>query len=192
MKTKLYKKINASKKNFDELCLDAQFNINYQNTLYNIVDSLSNGGRIYICGNGGSASDSNHWAAEFVCKIGRERPSIPAESLCSDIATITAIANDFGYKYVFSRQLESKATKKDIVIGITTSGNSENIIEAFKTTEALRILLTGPNKQCTAAKYSDIILSVPGNSTDQIQELHEIIFHSMVYDLEEELFFKEN
>lgn len=149
---------------------------------------LRHGGRIYIAGNGGSAADAGHLAAELVCKIGRERPPIAAESLMTDTALLTAISNDFGYKYTISRQLEAKCNFNDVFIAISTSGNSENILEGFKVCPGYKILLTG-NKPCKGSNLCDIVLKVSGYTTDQIQQQHEILYHSLVYDIENELFF---
>ena len=183
----LRKKLNTALTNISYLLNSPSFFETYELMVKEIVNRLKQGGRIYIAGNGGSASDAQHLAAEFVCKIDKERPGIAAEALTTDTSLLTAIANDFGYEYVFSRQLETKCTYKDVFIGISTSGNSKNIIEAFKKCNGLKILFTGKNTG-QAASLCDIVISVQGNTTDQIQELHEIIYHSIVYDVENLLF----
>jgi len=111
-----------------------------------IILCLNNKGRLYIAGNGGSAADSQHLAAELVCRFKKNRAAIPAEALSVDTSIITAIGNDFSFDEIFSRQLEAKLDKNDIFLGISTSGNSKNIIKALKTSNyigAKSIILTG-------------------------------------------------
>ena len=91
-----------------------------------LFECYSNGGKLYLAGNGGSAADSQHLAAEFVSKLAFDREALPAEALSVDTSTITAIANDYGYEFIFSRQLEANASPKDMFLAITTSGNSDN------------------------------------------------------------------
>ncbi len=110
-----------------------------------IVKCYLNNGRIYIAGNGGSAADAQHLAAEFVSKLARDRDPLPAEALTVDSSILTAIGNDYGYEKIFSRQISGKMSKNDIFLGITTSGNSRNIIEALD--------------QCKKMKITTVVLS---------------------------------
>ena len=120
--------------------IDVKNSVLNDNQLLEIVSSLSdeiiscfkNGGKLVLCGNGGSASDALHFAGEIVGRFQKERSALPAVVLNADVATMTAIANDYGYDNVFSRQAEAHLTNKDIFIGISTSGNSKNILEAIK------------------------------------------------------------
>lgn len=107
----------------DEACMQL-----FERAVMAVVDVYKQGGRIYIAGNGGSAADAQHLAAEFVCKLGSERAPLPAEALTVDSSILTAIGNDFGYDLVFARQLAGKLTDKDVFLGITTSGRSQNIV----------------------------------------------------------------
>lgn len=100
-----------------------------------VVERYKRGGRIYIAGNGGSAADAQHLAAEFVSKLARDRALLPAEALTVDSSILTAIGNDYGFEQVFSRQLAGKLTEKDVFLGITTSGNSPNILSALEQCE---------------------------------------------------------
>lgn len=146
-----------------------------------VLNSYKLGGKLLIAGNGGSAADAQHLAAEFVCRLTKDRSSIPAEALTTDTSVLTAIANDYGYKKIFSRQLESKAKTNDIFLGITTSGNSENILEAVKKCKDLRIpsiIFTG-YKGGKVSKIADYAIVVPGGSTMIIQELHIVLAHSL-------------
>jgi D-sedoheptulose 7-phosphate isomerase len=146
-----------------------------------VLNSYKSGGKLLIAGNGGSAADAQHLAAEFICRLTKDRSSLPAEALTTDTSVLTAIANDYGYKKIFSRQLESKAKTNDIFLGITTSGNSENILEAVKKCKDLRIpsiIFTG-FKGGKVSKLADFAVIVPGESTMIIQELHIVLTHSL-------------
>lgn len=145
----------------------------------NMVWALRNGGKILVCGNGGSASDALHIAGEIVGRFQKERKAYSAIALNADIATITAIANDYGYSSVFSRQVEGLATDKDILIGISTSGNSDNIICAFEKMHEIggkTVLLSGCNGGRLKA-MADLALVVPCDVTAHIQEAHECVYH---------------
>lgn len=145
----------------------------------NMVGTLRDGGKILVCGNGGSASDALHIAGEIVGRFQKERKAYSAIALNADIATITAIANDYGYSSVFSRQVEGLATDKDILIGISTSGNSDNIICAFEKMHEIggkTILLSGRDGGRLKA-MADFALIVPCDVTARIQEVHECVYH---------------
>jgi len=157
-----------------------------QNTIFSaaveaIVSCYREGGRLYIAGNGGSAADAQHLAAEFVSKLARERAPLPAEALTVDTSILTAIGNDYGFDLVFSRQLQGKATAKDIFLGITTSGNSINILRAL---EQCRILAIPSIVFCghdggAAKQLADFAVVVPGLATSTIQELHIVLAHTL-------------
>lgn len=144
-----------------------------------VVGALRDGGKILICGNGGSASDALHIAGELVGRFQKERKAYATIALNADVATMTAIANDFGYASVFSRQVEGLATDKDILIGISTSGNSDNIIRAFEKMHEIggkTVLLSGRDGGKLKA-MADLALVVPCNVTAHIQEAHECVYH---------------
>ena len=111
---------------------------NFEKATSILVEALKKNNKILICGNGGSASDAEHMAGEIVGRFGYDRPSLPCISLCTPSATFTAISNDYGYEKVFARQLQGLGQKGDVLIGISTSGNSANIVEAFKTAIGIR------------------------------------------------------
>jgi len=143
-----------------------------------------------LAGNGGSAADAQHIAAELVGRYGFDRPSIPSLALTTDTSNLTAIGNDYGYDQVFSRQLEGMGQAGDIFIGISTSGNSVNIIKAFESAKKkgiMTIALTGRDggKMATIADYA---LIVPSNSTPRIQESHILIGHILCDIIEKEIF----
>lgn len=143
-----------------------------------------------LAGNGGSAADAQHIAAELVGRYGFDRPSIPSLALTTDTSCLTAIGNDYGYDYVFSRQLEGMGQEGDIFIGISTSGNSKNIINAFisaKKKGITTVALVGRDGG-EMAKMADIALVVPSDSTPRIQESHILIGHIICDIIEKEIF----
>lgn len=141
-----------------------------------IKDCFNKEGKLIFIGNGGSCSQSEHIATEFVCI------NLPAISLTSNISTITALGNDFGYENVFSRQLESLANEKDILIVLSTSGNSMNILNAVNTATSKNIKVVGMTgesggKLKSVLSKNDILIQIPSDSTQRIQEYHLIIMH---------------
>jgi len=155
-----------------------------------VIKTLKKGNKIILFGNGGSASDAQHIAAELVVKYKKKRKSIPAISLTTDTSALTAIGNDFSFNEIFSRQIESIGKPGDIAIGITTSGKSKNVINALKLAKKkklISVILTKkkyPNKQ-HLNKISDLILGVPANETARIQELHILVGHLMCAVIDE-------
>ena len=155
-----------------------------------VIKTLKKGNKIILFGNGGSASDAQHIAAELVVKYKKKRKSIPAISLTTDTSALTAIGNDFSFNEIFSRQIESIGNPGDIAIGITTSGKSKNVINALKLAKKKKIIsviLTKkkyPNKN-NLKKISDFILGVPADETARIQELHILVGHLMCAVIDE-------
>ena len=144
-----------------------------------IISAYKRGGKIVLFGNGGSAADAQHIACELVGQFLLKRKALPAIALTTNTSTLTAVANDYGYNLVFSRQIEALVNKKDVVIGISTSGNSPNVIEAMKIAKmkgAKTIGLTGGNGG-KLAEVADLVLIVPSDSTPRIQEAHITIGH---------------
>ncbi|WP_457744687.1 D-sedoheptulose 7-phosphate isomerase [Sulfurimonas sp.] len=154
------------------------------------VTLYKGGKKTILAGNGGSAADAQHIAAELVGRYGFDRPSIPSLALTTDTSNLTAIGNDYGYEYIFSRQLEGMGQKGDIFIGISTSGNSLNIINAFESAKKkgiITVALTGRDGG-KMAQLADISLIVPSNSTPRIQESHILIGHILCDIIEKEIF----
>lgn len=146
---------------------------------YEITNSIRNGGKIVLCGNGGSASDALHFAGEIVGRFQKERKAWPAIVLNADVATMTAIANDYGYDDVFARQVDGYITSKDIFIGISTSGNSENVLRAVDVAYkkgAKTAALLGKDGGLIGKKVEHSII-IPCNITARIQECHIMIIH---------------
>jgi len=154
------------------------------------VSLYKKGKKTILAGNGGSAADAQHIAAELVGRYGFDRPSIPSLALTTDSSNLTAIGNDYGYDAVFSRQLFGMGQEDDLFIGISTSGNSKNLIEAFKVAKEKNIFsvaLVGKDGG-EMAKLADISLVVPSNETPRIQESHILIGHILCDIIEKELF----
>ena len=137
-------------------------------------ESLDNGGKIIICGNGGSAADAQHIAAELVVRFKENRESIPAISLTTDTSILTSIGNDLGFKFIFSRQLESIGKDTDFLILISTSGKSENILECMKEAKkiGMKTLSLIGNDSSLLDNDSDYIISIPSDVTGVIQQAH--------------------
>jgi D-sedoheptulose 7-phosphate isomerase len=146
-----------------------------------ITDSLAQGGKIFFCGNGGSAGDAQHLEAEFLGRFLKERHPLPAIALTTNASALTAIANDYDYSDVFSRQLKGLAKAGDVLVGISTSGQSPNVIKALKMAakcEVKTIALTG-KKFSEAADQADVAIQVPSTSTPRIQEMHIAVGHTL-------------
>lgn len=153
------------------------------------VNALKNGKRIYFMGNGGSAADSQHLAAEFVGRFKKERRGLPAVALTTDTSILTSVGNDYDFQNIFSRQVEALVNEGDVVVGISTSGNSKNVVNALTTAKeigAVTIGLTGAgggvmNELC------DVCIKVPSKVTARIQEGHIMIGH-IICELVDEVF----
>jgi len=144
-----------------------------------ITDVLKAGGKVLTCGNGGSAADAQHFAAEFVNRFQIDRRALAAIALTTDTSVLTSIANDSSYDRVFARQLEAIGRRGDVVIGISTSGRSRNIMAAFDVARSIgmtTIALIGVDA-AALANVSDILIGVPSRSTARVQEVHRTILH---------------
>ena len=156
-------------------------NENFKIASGKIINTLKNGGRILICGNGGSAADAQHFAAELTGRYKTERTPLAGIALSTDTSALTAIGNDYGFDEVFARQTKALGRKGDILIGISTSGNSKNIIKAFEVAKDLgmeTIALSGKN----GGKMKEICplnLIIPSDNTPRIQEMHILLIHSL-------------
>ena len=150
---------------------------------------LQKGGKLILMGNGGSAGDSQHIAAELIGRFKKERKAIPAIALTVDTSSLTALGNDYGFETIFERQLEALAQKNDAVIGISTSGNSENVVRALKKANALgaeTIGLVG-NDGGKIKEVANLSIVIPSNDTARIQEVHITIGHIICELIEEDL-----
>lgn len=155
-----------------------------------IISAFRNGNKLLLMGNGGSSSDASHIAGEFVNRFQKDRPPLPAIALNTDMAVITSIGNDYGYNLVFSRQVEALSKKGDIVIAISTSGNSPNVLAAVEAAKNLGIItigLTGGGGG-RLASLADYAFVVPSQSTPRIQEVHITLGHVICKVVEDALF----
>lgn len=154
-----------------------------------MTQTLRRGGKILVCGNGGSAADSQHLAAEIVGRFQKERKPWPAIALTTDTSALTSLANDYTFDIVFARQVQALATSKDILLAISTSGQAKNVLAAIKTAKkigAKTIGLTGQDGG-GLAKAADLALIMPGETTARIQELHICVIHILCELIEDAL-----
>lgn len=159
-----------------------------------IAESLKNGGKVLICGNGGSAADSQHIAAEFVNRFYYDRPGLAAMALTVDTSILTAIGNDYGYEKIFSHQVQAYAKKGDVLIGISTSGSSKNVVNAIleaKNKGVYTVGLTG-GKKGLIFDNADVTINIPSAETPIIQESHIMTGHIICALVEKLMFSDEN
>lgn len=155
-----------------------------------ITNAFKAGQRIYFCGNGGSAADAQHLAAEFSGRFYSDRKALPAEALHCNTSYLTAVANDYGYDLVYSRLIEGIGQEGDVLVGISTSGNSQNIIKAFQAARTIRMItiaFTGDSGG-SLKPLTDYLLNIPSKDTPRIQESHIMIGHIICQLVEENLF----
>jgi D-sedoheptulose 7-phosphate isomerase len=158
-----------------------------------LIRSLKSGGKILLCGNGGSAADSQHIAAELVGRFRMERNAVPAIALTTDTSILTAVSNDFGYEEVFRRQVEALGNKGDVLIGISTSGRSKNVVLAMEKAKALgmtTIALVG-SEEGPMTRAADVVIRVPASEPDRIQEGHIAVGHLLCHLVEQYFFANE-
>lgn len=176
--TRITAAFEQAARNFQSLC-STSYPETIQRAIDLLVERLSSGGKLLACGNGGSAADAMHICAELVGRFLLDRRPLPAIALNTDQTILTALANDFGYETVFLRQVEALAKPEDVVWGISTSGNSMNVVAALKAARSLgaaTIGLTGAGGGAMA-EYCDILLAAPHTETPRIQEIHVITYH---------------
>ena len=155
-----------------------------------IVETYRNGGKVLLAGNGGSAADAQHIAAELVSRFTFDRPALPAMALTTDTSILTAISNDYGYDSLFSRQLEASAKPGDVFIAISTSGNSPNIVRALETANDIGVVAVGLTG-ATGGEMADLCrycVNIPSTDTPRIQEGHITIGHILCASTEQVLF----
>jgi len=154
-----------------------------------ITRSFRSGGKLILLGNGGSAGDAQHIAAEFIGKYGIKRKALPAIALTTNTSSLTALGNDFGFKKIFSRQLEGLASVNDVIIAISTSGNSSNVLEALKLAKKNKITTIGLTGKSGGKMVSlvDLAIKIPSSNTQNIQESHIMVGHILVDLVESKL-----
>jgi D-sedoheptulose 7-phosphate isomerase len=152
-----------------------------------IVDAFRKGNRIWFCGNGGSAADAQHLAAEFSGRFYTDRMALPAEALHCNTSYLTAVANDYSYEVIYSRLVHGICSKGDVLIGLSTSGNSANIVKAFETAREKGVITVGLTGSSGGKmkELSDILFNVPSSDTPRIQESHIMLGHIICQYVEE-------
>lgn len=182
--------IKASIDTKEKIIGDEALLVTIQKVVDLVTTAFKNGNRVYFCGNGGSAADAQHLAAEFSGRFYTDRKALPAEALHCNTSYLTAVANDYGYDVVFSRMIDGIGIKGDVLVGLSTSGNSGNIIKAFdvaKEKEMITVAFTGD----TGGKMKDMVdylINVPSKDTPRIQESHITIGHIICQLVEEKYF----
>jgi len=166
---------------------------NISNVANNIVEAYKRGNKVLTAGNGGSAADAQHIAGELVSKFYFDRPGLSAIALTVDTSILTAIGNDYGYDKTFSRQVQAIGNPGDIFIGISTSGNSKNIVEALKEAKMKGLVTVGMTgaRECEMDFLCDFMIKVPSTETPKIQESHIMLAHILCAIIEKSLFKKE-
>jgi D-sedoheptulose 7-phosphate isomerase len=158
-----------------------------------ITQSLQNNGRIYFCGNGGSAADAQHLAAEFSGRFYTDRKALPAEALHCNTSYLTAVANDYSFDVIYARLIDGIGVKGDVLVGLSTSGNSGNIVKAFEVAKEKGIITVGFTGLSggTMKSLSDHLINIPSTDTPRIQESHILVGH-IICQLVEEKYFSNN
>src|SRR6266487_2363084 len=190
MNEKIKKIIQDSIETKQKLLQDEKIIETIDEVVDNITSAFKNGKHLYFCGNGGSAADAQHLAADFSGRFYKDRKALPAEALHCNTSYLTAVANDYSYDVVYSRIIDGIGREGDVLIGLSTSGNSENIIKAFETAKTKNITTIGFTGE-TGGKMkelSDYLFNVPSKDTPRVQESHIMIGHIICELVEEKLF----
>jgi len=190
MKSRIKKCLLSSVENFTYVLNDPNIHIKIEKIIELSIKALRNDKKMLFCGNGGSASDAQHLAAELSGKFYVDRPPLNAEALHVNSSFITAVANDYGYDEIYSRMLQASGRAGDILIAISTSGNSTNVIKAIKKAKEIGIITIGLTGKKTGDMDSicDVIIKAPTNDTPRVQEMHILIGHIICQLIEEKMF----
>ena len=190
MKSRINKCISNSVENYQRVLNDEILQENIENIVVKSVEAFRNDKKMLFCGNGGSASDAQHIAAELSGRFYSDRPPLYAEALHANSSYMTAVANDYGYDETYARMLEACGRKGDILVGISTSGNSPNVVKALKKANEIGLTtigFTGVNGG-KMNDICDIMIKTPSDDTPRIQEAHILVGHIICQLIEEEMF----
>jgi D-sedoheptulose 7-phosphate isomerase len=190
MSNKIKNIIQASIETKQQLLEDKKIIDTVSEVVEIIVNAFKNGNRVYFCGNGGSAADAQHLAAEFSGRFYTDRKALPAEALHCNTSYLTAVANDYSYDVIYSRIIDGIGEEGDVLVGLSTSGNSKNIVNAFEKAKEKKITTVGFTGS-TGGKMkscSDHLINVPSNDTPRIQESHILVGHIICQLVEEKYF----
>lgn len=185
----IIQKIQETIENFNALLQNREYVDSICEAAKLIIEAMRSGNKLLICGNGGSAADSQHMAGEFMCRFYKDRYPMSAIALSTDTSVLTAISNDYSFGEVFSRQVIGLGRSGDVLLGISTSGNSNNVLQAIKIAKSMKIrtiLLIG-NKENDMANACDVVIRTPSIDTPRIQEMHLFIEHMICEIVEREM-----
>ena len=190
MKSRINKCISNSVENYQRVLNDEILQENIENIVIKSVEAFRNDKKMLFCGNGGSASDAQHIAAELSGRFYSDRPPLYAEALHVNSSYMTAVANDYGYDETYARMLEACGRKGDVLVGISTSGNSPNVVKALEKANAIGLTTIGftGSKGGKMKEVCDIMIKVPSDDTPRIQEAHILVGHIICQLIEEEMF----
>ena len=190
MKSRINKCISNSVENYQRVLNDEILQENIENIVVKSVEAFRNDKKMLFCGNGGSASDAQHIAAELSGRFYSDRPPLYAEALHVNSSYMTAVANDYGYKETYARMVEASGRKGDVLVGISTSGNSPNVVKAMQSAKEIGMVTVGftGSKGGKMKEICDIMIQVPSDDTPRIQEVHILVGHIICQLIEEEMF----
>ncbi len=174
------------------LLKDEQFMLEIEKTVQTITHAFKNGNAVYFAGNGGSAADAQHLAAEFSGRFYKDRKALPSDALHCNSSYLTAVANDYSYDVIYARLLEGLAKPGDVLVGISTSGNSGNIVKAFEMAKSIGVVTVGFTGASGGKMkpLSDFLINIPSTTTPRIQESHILVGHIICELVEENIFGK--
>ncbi|MCX6202990.1 MAG: D-sedoheptulose 7-phosphate isomerase [Bacteroidetes bacterium] len=190
MQTKINSIINASIQVKQQIIEDGVLAAAIEKSVAVITNAFNNGNSVYFAGNGGSAADAQHLAAEFSGRFYKDRKALPSEALHCNTSYLTAVANDYSYDVIYSRLLEGLAKPGDVLVGISTSGNSGNIVKAFEKCKELKVITIGFTGLAGGKMkdLSDYLINVPSSDTPRIQESHILVGHIICELVEKNIF----
>lgn len=186
-----YSRLEEHEDIFKKMATDSELTEGVMQVAEEVLKAFRNHGQLFLCGNGGSAADAQHIATEFVSRFYKERPAMNAEALTVNTSTLTAIGNDYSYERVFARQLEAKAKAGDVLLAISTSGTSKNVLEALRYAKRegiITVMLMGQHEVPELLDICDYILKVPSKITPRVQEAHIFIGHTIAEYVEHKMF----
>jgi len=190
MKSRIKSRFKSSVENHTRVLNDSNLQINIERIVTNSIEAFKNDKKMFFCGNGGSASDAQHIASELSGRFYKDRPPLYAEALHVNSSYMTAVANDYGYEETYARMVEASGRKGDVLVGISTSGNSPNVVKAMQNAKEIGMLTVGFTgiKGGEMKDICDIMIQVPSDDTPRIQEVHILVGHIICQLIEEEMF----
>jgi D-sedoheptulose 7-phosphate isomerase len=190
MQTKINSIINASIQVKQDIIEKGELAATLEKVIAVITQAFKNGNSVYFAGNGGSAADAQHLAAEFSGRFYKDRKALPSEALHCNTSYLTAVANDYSYDVIYSRLIEGLAKPGDVLVGLSTSGNSANIVKAFEKSKELKVITIGFTGAAGGKmkELSDYLINVPSTDTPRIQESHILLGHIICELVEKNIF----